>query len=158
VIRLLHGDDVHEATVHGGAGELEVGLGERRLRGRVAEIAPGSFLWEDGPRREIFHCVRDGDLVQLWFRGRVYELERLREGARPAHRHADGGLEAPMPGRVVKLSVELGQEVEKGAEILVVEAMKMENPVRAPKAGRVTRLNAALGEMVAPGVVLAEIE
>jgi biotin carboxyl carrier protein len=63
-----------------------------------------------------------------------------------------------MPGKVIKLSVREGQAVAKGDEILVVEAMKMENAIRAPRDGRVTRLAAKVGDMVSPGVVLVEIE
>jgi len=158
VIRLALGDDVIEAVVQGKAGEVEVRLGERCVRGRIEQLGVGSFVWTDGARHETFFCVRDGDAVHLSWRGHVYQLERLREGARPAHRHSEHGLEAPMPGKVVKLSVAVGQQVEKGEEILVVEAMKMENPVRAPRAGRVKSLSCEIGQMVSPGVVLAEIE
>jgi biotin carboxyl carrier protein len=63
-----------------------------------------------------------------------------------------------MPGRVIKISVAVGQQVRKGDEILVIEAMKMENQMRASKDGRVLRLSAQVGDMVNPGVVLAEIE
>jgi biotin carboxyl carrier protein len=63
-----------------------------------------------------------------------------------------------MPGRVIKLSVALGDEVRRGQELLVVEAMKMENPIRAPHDGWVTRLETAVGEMVGPGQLLVEIE
>jgi len=54
--------------------------------------------------------------------------------------------------------VETGQDVEKGQEVLVVEAMKMENALRAPRAGRVGAIHARVGDMVAPGRVLVEIE
>jgi biotin carboxyl carrier protein len=69
-----------------------------------------------------------------------------------------GALEAPMPGRVIKLGVEVDQTVEKGDEILVVEAMKMENALRAPRAGRVTAVHTRVGEMVAPGRALVELD
>jgi biotin carboxyl carrier protein len=48
--------------------------------------------------------------------------------------------------------------VKKGQELLVVEAMKMENPIRAPHDGRVARIDARVGEMVGPGQLLVEIE
>jgi 3-methylcrotonyl-CoA carboxylase alpha subunit len=63
-----------------------------------------------------------------------------------------------MPGKVIKLNVEPGQIVVRGAEILVIEAMKMENALRAPRDGRVKAVAAKVGEMVSPGVVLVELE
>jgi acetyl/propionyl-CoA carboxylase alpha subunit len=128
------------------------------LREGVRALGPGTFLVERDGRREVFYCTSDGDRVHFHWDGRDYELRLEREGARSASRHAAGGLEAPMPGRVIKLSVALGDEVRRGQELLVVEAMKMENPIRAPHDGWVTRLETAVGEMVGPGQLLVEIE
>jgi biotin carboxyl carrier protein len=63
-----------------------------------------------------------------------------------------------MPGTVVKVSVSEGDEVEEGQLLLVLEAMKMEQPVAAPHAGRVSSLPYAEGDLVPGGAVLAEIE
>jgi biotin carboxyl carrier protein len=63
-----------------------------------------------------------------------------------------------MPGKVIKVSVTAGQRVAKGDEVLVVEAMKMENALRAPRAGTVTAIRAAVGDMVAPGALLVDLE
>ena len=63
-----------------------------------------------------------------------------------------------MPGRVAAVKVAPGQRVARGEELLVVEAMKMENALRAPGAGVVRAVHAALGDMVAPGRPLVEIE
>ena len=63
-----------------------------------------------------------------------------------------------MPGKVIAVRVEVGQEVVLGQELLVIEAMKMENALRAPRAGRVKSVLARAGEMVSPGAVLVELE
>jgi len=63
-----------------------------------------------------------------------------------------------MPGRVVAVRVVPGQRVSKGEDMLVVEAMKMENALRAPRAGIVRAIHVAAGDMVAPGRPLVEIE
>ncbi|WP_211289031.1 acetyl/propionyl/methylcrotonyl-CoA carboxylase subunit alpha [Actinophytocola xinjiangensis] len=65
---------------------------------------------------------------------------------------------APMQGTIVKLAVEDGQSVEAGELVLVLEAMKMENPVTAHKSGTVTGLAVAAGETVTQGSVLCEIK
>ena len=139
-----------------------VGEDERRIElpagVEIEETAPGTFVWRRGATVETFHCVRDGDAVHLFWRGHAYRFEVLREGRRAAQRHAGGGLEAPMPGKVTAVKAREGQAVRKGEEILVVEAMKMENAIRAPKAGTVRRIAVQVGDMVAPGAVLAEID
>ena len=123
----------------------------------VAEIAPGSFVLSHGDAREVFHCVQVGPVVHLWWRGRTYRLEAVAEGRRTA-RGAAHGLEAPMPGKVIAVKKAAGDAVSKGEEILIVEAMKMENAIRAPRDGRVKRIAAKVGDMVAPGAVLVELE
>jgi 3-methylcrotonyl-CoA carboxylase alpha subunit len=156
--RLACGDALHELAVRGGPQGIEVSVDGRGFRLDVRELAPGTFLLRDGERSEIFHCVRDGANVHLFFKGVAYTLREEREGARAVQRHAGGALEAPMPGKVIKVNVEPGQSVVRGAEILVIEAMKMENALRAPRDGRVKSVAARVGEMVSPGLVLVELE
>ncbi len=71
---------------------------------------------------------------------------------------ASGSIEAPMQGTIVKLLVEVGQEVEAGAGILVLEAMKMENQINAETSGTVKEIKVAAGDTVGGGDVLAIIE
>ncbi|HET7271683.1 MAG TPA: biotin carboxylase N-terminal domain-containing protein [Rubrobacter sp.] len=71
---------------------------------------------------------------------------------------AAASLTAPMPGTVVKVLVQEGQEVEEGQLLLVIEAMKMEQPVSAPHAGVVSSLPFAEGSLVPGGAVLAEVK
>src|SRR5207302_7422045 len=89
----------------------------------------------------------------------LIDQKRLR-GADSAGTHADGAARiiAPMPGRVVRVLVEAGAEVEAGAGIVVVEAMKMQNELKSPKAGVVTALNVQVGSTVNGGDVLAIVE
>ncbi len=87
-------------------------------------------------------------------------------GKRPTKRGkkaAGGGasgdsLTAPMQGTIVKVAVEEGQSVEAGELIIVLEAMKMEQPLNAHKSGTVTGLNAEIGSTVPTGTVLCEIK
>ncbi len=65
---------------------------------------------------------------------------------------------APMPGKVVRILVAIGDQVNAGAGIVVVEAMKMQNEMKTPKAGKVTAVSAELGATVNAGDVLAVVE
>ena len=67
------------------------------------------------------------------------------------------GLTSPMQGTVVKIAVEEGQSVEAGELIIVLEAMKMEQPLNAHKSGVIKNLKATIGETVASGTVLCDI-
>ena len=67
------------------------------------------------------------------------------------------GLTSPMQGTVVKVAVEEGQKVEAGELIIVLEAMKMEQPLNAHKGGVIKNLKAIIGETVASGTVLCDI-
>jgi acetyl/propionyl-CoA carboxylase alpha subunit len=91
--------------------------------------------------------------VQTW-------RERLLAEARG--RTADSGapvdIRATLPGLVVRLNVADGDEVEEGAALLTLEAMKMQNEVRAPRAGRVAAVAVTPGQPVATGVLLLRIE
>lgn len=67
-------------------------------------------------------------------------------------------LLAPMPGKVVRILVKEGEEVEKGSGVMVVEAMKMQNEIKSPKKGVVKKISAAEGAAVNAGDTLAVIE
>jgi acetyl-CoA/propionyl-CoA carboxylase biotin carboxyl carrier protein len=71
---------------------------------------------------------------------------------------ASGSVEAPMQGTIVKVLVEVGQSVEVGAGIVVLEAMKMENQINAEKAGTVKEIKVSAGDTVGGGDILAVIE
>ncbi|HVM74905.1 MAG TPA: biotin/lipoyl-containing protein [Candidatus Saccharimonadales bacterium] len=64
---------------------------------------------------------------------------------------------APMPGKVIRLLVNVGDEVEAGQGLVVVEAMKMQNEIRSPKTGKVERLQVKEGQAVNAGEVLCVV-
>jgi acetyl-CoA/propionyl-CoA carboxylase biotin carboxyl carrier protein len=87
-------------------------------------------------------------------------------GAKKPKRASGGGgaaaasgdsLTSPMQGTVVKIAVEDGQEVEEGDLVVVIEAMKMEQPINAHKAGTISNLSAEVGATIGAGAVVAEI-
>ncbi|WP_122263427.1 acetyl/propionyl/methylcrotonyl-CoA carboxylase subunit alpha [Ornithinimicrobium cerasi] len=83
--------------------------------------------------------------------------KRSRGGGAGAAASGDA-VTAPMQGTIVKISVEEGQAVTEGDVVVVLEAMKMEQPIKAHKDGTVTGLSAAVGETVANGAVICELK
>jgi pyruvate carboxylase subunit B len=79
-------------------------------------------------------------------------------GVRGAPDAGDGGIMAPMPGRVARLLVTVGEKIEPGQVLLVLEAMKMENEIRAPREGVVKSVLVREGDPVETGRRLIELE
>lgn len=78
--------------------------------------------------------------------------------ARTSARAAGGDMTPPMPATVVKVVVAVGDPVDAGAPVVILEAMKMELTIRAPHAGVVRAVRCAVGDLVKPGTVLVEID
>ncbi|MGC9398724.1 MAG: biotin/lipoyl-containing protein [Anaerolineae bacterium] len=70
----------------------------------------------------------------------------------------DGTVLAPLPGTVVAISVKVGQKVEMGEELLVLEAMKMKNPIRAKQGGTVVQIHVHVGDQVQHGAPLLTLK
>ena len=94
----------------------------------------------------------------------VYPLEilderklRMRRAAGKFTLEGPQRIDAPMPGKVTRVLVKLGDEVEEGQGLVVVEAMKMENELKSPKKGKVTELHAVEGAAVESGAKLAVV-
>jgi acetyl/propionyl-CoA carboxylase alpha subunit len=109
-----------------------------------------------------YRCVLDGDGVVIGGRRFGFEVAdpRSLQGTRGAGAGTDGPrpVKAPMPGRMVRVLVEVGDEVEEGQALLVIEAMKMQNELKSPKTGRVAKITVAVGDAVGSGDVLVVVE
>ena len=119
-------------------GRLNLQVGDQRLRAYVAS---------DGLRRWV---AMAGD---TW----VLERPRAQERRRVAAGPGAGSLEAAMPGLVLDVLVEEGDQVAKGDTLVLLEAMKMELRISAPAAGRVIRVHCRAGEVVERGQLLVEV-
>lgn len=106
-----------------------------------------------------------GDEVGVLLRGQVSRFDvaderrlRLRAGTAAFSVEGKQLVTAPMPGKVVKVLVKVGDEVKEGQGLVVVEAMKMENELKSPKAGKVTELFAKEGTTVENNAKLVIVE
>lgn len=122
----------------------------------VTPLGGGVFrVGDTSPRRAW--AAADGNVRWVFLDGHVYTIETARGAGRPRAR-GHGSLAAPMPATVRKIGVAAGDRVKAGDVLIVLEAMKMELPVRAPRAGVVKALLCSEGELVQPGVSLVTLE
>jgi biotin carboxyl carrier protein len=92
------------------------------------------------------------------FRVDVFDPRELRGRRSAADNSGPQAIAAPMPGRVIRVLVDPGQEVAADEGLIVVEAMKMQNEMKAPRAGRVAAVKTVAGATVSAGDVLLVIE
>ncbi len=117
---------------------------------------PGELIVHDGDRVEQLFVVAAGDTTGVFQDGFVYEV-LAPAGARRRGAHPVGSLTAPMPATVIEIKVAAGDLVTHGDILVVLEAMKMELPVRAPGDGRVTAIHCRPGDLVQPDTSLLDL-
>ncbi|MEO5762092.1 MAG: biotin/lipoyl-containing protein [Vicinamibacteria bacterium] len=155
-MKFKHGSQTHN-VVRKSEGVFDVdGVS---VQATVARSGDGRFDGRNGDRAVEIFVMRAGDQVFAQVGARSYALTVVnRAGAGSSVAAAQGGLEAPMPGRVTRVAVAVGDTVKRGQELIVVEAMKMENALVAPTDGTVKSLSVKVGDMVTPGPELIVIE
>ncbi len=150
-------------------GEREIAVAYRRLRdgrfeinccatARLHEWTPRGVDVEIGDRRYRSRITRAGErLIVATPRGDV-ELAVQPRFPLPGATAVAGGLVAPMPGKVIDVRVRQGDEVKAGDVLVILEAMKMEHPMKAPQDGVVTEIHVAVGDQVDGGALLLHVE
>ena len=142
-----------------GRGLWHLGLPGGALEARAERLDAARLAVELSGRRLTARVVREGRL--LWVQGPQGSLRLELEDPRSGEglEADDGGrLVAPMPGKVIAVSVAEGQEVARGAPLMILEAMKMEHAIVAPAAGRVAAVRYAPGDLVKEGAELISFE
>jgi biotin carboxyl carrier protein len=115
----------------------------------------------DGMHREV-HLTARAETWTVFSDGHTHRVQLFDERARRAGRSAEGPgdkeIRAIMPGKVVAVLVQVGDTVEQGHGVLVIEAMKMENEIMAPRSGTVREIRVTPGQAVEAGELLAVID
>jgi 3-methylcrotonyl-CoA carboxylase alpha subunit len=153
------GELVEEIEVSAARGGYQLKLGAHQVFARGTLGAESELHAQLGERRLHAAVVVTGERRSVFCGGRSWPLslvDTLHVGGEGEE--VEGGLRAPMPGKVVALSVQPGETVDKGAPLLVLEAMKMEHTISAPRKGVVKAFRCAPGDQVSDGAELVEFE
>jgi biotin carboxyl carrier protein len=125
-------------------------LGHGRVVVRRDDVAHVAWVVEDGDTRWVY---ADGEVTMV-------EVSDGSTARRTRRADGDGhaALVAPMPATVVRIPIAIGTRVGRGTTLVLLEAMKMELPLRAPHDGVVSAIHCKEGELVQPNVVLVELD
>ncbi len=123
-----------------------------------AQGPKGGSLEIDG-RLHPFFMIRNRHEVEIWISGRTYHLENIeRDHSGHAAPPASGEIRAQMPGKIVRIEVSPGDEVEEKQPLLIMESMKMETTLYSPRSGKVARVGCQADQAVEMGELLMVLE
>jgi 3-methylcrotonyl-CoA carboxylase alpha subunit len=159
VFTFRHGQAVeHKVSLHYGNGPAKLSIGKREIAFESSPTDDGFDLTLDGTKSHIV-TVLEGHELYLRTRNGRFDLHWVDPfGGDDEEQVGEDKIVAPLPGTVVALLAEEGATLEKGAPILTLEVMKMEQTLRAPFAGVLKVIKCKVGDIVQEGVELAEIE
>jgi biotin carboxyl carrier protein len=128
----------------------------------VTQIASGQYRVERDGQTAVVYVATSGDSTWAFWNGRVFVDLAVAQPSSPTRaRPRTGGslaLTAPMPATVLKVLVAPGAPVKKGDTVILLEAMKMELPIRAPADAVVRAIHCREGELVQPETTLVDLE
>jgi biotin carboxyl carrier protein len=162
----------YDITIDGKHYRLDLRRAEGRwfchLDGREIEVdavvaRPDVLSLRIGNQAYEVKCERVAGEMHLWvgsarFAVEVRDPRSLRGRVRAQDEQGPRKLTAPMPGKIVRVLLSQGAEVEAGAGVLVMEAMKMQNEIKSPKKGTIQKVLVSEGAAVNAGDVLAIVE
>jgi acetyl-CoA/propionyl-CoA carboxylase biotin carboxyl carrier protein len=126
---------------------------------RANDLGEGWYLVEAGDERWLVAMVAEPDGTWVFVNGQVARIESASSTERHAstRKRGEASVMSPMPATVIAINAVVGQTVTEGDTIIVLEAMKMELPIKAPRSGVVKAVHCAKGDLVQPGVTLLEL-
>jgi 3-methylcrotonyl-CoA carboxylase alpha subunit len=160
-VRLSFRDGAREVVVvvHTWPGGFTLDLPGGRVEAR-GELGPDGVLRADlDGRRVTGSIVPHAGEIAVLLPGAMHRLRLMDPlGTAVGEEAGPGRMIAPMPGKVIQVHVTLGQAVERGAPLMVLEAMKMEHVISAPADGKIARVHYAVGDLVEEGAELIAFE
>lgn len=154
-------DSTFAVTVSGHAVVVRPGSGSASVDVETQYLGHGRVVLRAGGASRVAWVVEEGDTRWVFIDGEVWTVEVATGTPRRGRRAAADShptLSAPMPATVVRVVAPAGTRVPRGATIVLLEAMKMELPLRAPRDAVVSAVHCREGELVQPNAVLVELQ
>jgi acetyl/propionyl-CoA carboxylase alpha subunit len=159
-LQIFHRGEPIDVDVEGSGESRTVSIGETKttVTPITLGLTDGTLRVNGRPARFLYE--RAGSRIRVAIGGECFEfdLDRDVQSRRGGAAHGNPETRAPMPGKVLDVSVAVGQEVNAGDPLLILEAMKMENVLSAEIGGTVKEVHAKAGDMVEPGKLLILLE
>jgi 3-methylcrotonyl-CoA carboxylase alpha subunit len=148
----------HTVMLHYGGGTPTVSVGKQEIAMTFVAVDGGFDMTLDGVKSRVASVIEGHELYLRTRNGR-FDLHWVDPfGGETEEQVGEDKIVAPLPGTVVALLAQEGAKLEKGAAILTLEVMKMEQTLRAPYAGTLKKIKCKVGDIVGEGVELAEVE
>lgn len=159
-LKLKDSNGIHELDVNLKGDALSLKYNEQSLDLIVNELPNSGYIIQQGERIVRCHAIRVKDEILLHIDGKTWNFKDVThddivEGSTGGE--DDNRVLAPMPGSVIKLLVNEGDEVKRDQPLVIVEAMKMENEVRALMDGIVDKVHVEAGQQVGFGEIMIEL-
>lgn len=160
---LLDGES-HALTLKKKGDVYQIKIGDKLLEADIRQLDPHTLSLLVEGRSYRAYLARDKDRRLIQIQGQQFELtESLQDsdgffGGSGRSEEDELRIKAPMPGKVIKISVNEGEEVRKNQTLVIVEAMKMENEIKASLEAVVKKIHAAAGDLVDTDTPIIELE
>ena len=125
---------------------------------KLTPLSDGWYLVDDGESQRLVAVAEEPAATWVFDNGNVFRVESQSAPARRSRGRSAGTVMSPMPATVVSINIAAGDTVTEGQTLIVLEAMKMELPIKAPRGGIVKALHCAKGDLVQPGINLLDID
>ena len=158
-LKFKHGDHVYELNILRKGEDFIIEMNESSYHVKVSEVQQGYLNIQLGEHRIKPVVSIEGNSYNVFLGGKVYTLSKLVRGAGSEVEEEIGReIKSPISGKIVKISVEEGIDVEEKQELMIIEAMNMEHKILAPYNGKIEKLHFTVGSQVTSGQILVEMD
>ncbi|RMH79290.1 MAG: biotin/lipoyl-binding protein [Calditrichaeota bacterium] len=164
-VSLQHDGELFEVSVTSDDDQqISININGQPCPATLQVVDEHTALVQWGERQIPAYYAVEDEKIYIWLQGKALTFRRV---PRDQNRHhpgvghsVDHGREitAPMPGKILKIFVSEGQQVQQGERLFIVEAMKMENEIKAPRAGTIGKIFFAENDLVSVGEPVMEFE
>ena len=153
----LYNGDIHQIKINReDADQYSVVIGEKEIKLKASSLSPNQYAILNGNDSVIGYAAEDDKSLYVHINGHVTKFDKVLDDKSNA---AAGGdqfgskdeVSTPMPGKVVKILVSVGEKVEAKQPLVIVESMKMENEIKAPVDSEIKSIHFKDGDLVEPG-------